>query len=82
MDYYFVRHYWLEWCERLKEYSFIKFFARNEWMEQNHEADRFPEYLIEENQGRRFFTGEPSRDIHADITYYPLMGYYSITSFK
>ena len=78
LDYCFMRHYCMEWCERLKEYSFMKFFARNEWMEQNHEADRFPEYLIEENQGRRFFTGEPSRDIHADITYYPLMGYYSI----
>lgn len=78
LDYYFIRHYCREWCDKLKDYSFIKFFARNEWAEQHHDYDRFPEYLIEENNGRRFFTGEPNNEIYKDITYYPLMGGYSI----
>ncbi|WP_251316404.1 hypothetical protein [Flintibacter muris] len=78
LDYYFIRHYEREWCDKLKEYNFIKFFARNEWTEQHHDYDRFPEYLIEENNGRRFFTGEPNNELYEDITYYPLMGGYSI----
>lgn len=77
-DYYFIRHYILEWCNILKDYKCVKFFARNEWAEQHHDYDRFPEYLIEENNGRRFFTGEPNNEIYEDITYYPLMGGYSI----
>lgn len=78
LDYYFIRHYCREWCDKLKNYNFIKFFARNEWAEQDNDCDRFPEYLIEENSGRRFFTGEPNNEIYEDITYYPLMGGYSI----
>ena len=78
LDYYFIRHYEQEWCDKLKDYDFVKFFARNEWAEQHHGYDRFPEYLIEENKGRRFFTGEPNNEIYEDITYYPLMGGYSI----
>lgn len=78
LDYYFIRHYMPEWCEKLKDYHFIKFFARNEWAEGLYSEDRFPEYLIEENSGRRFFTGEPNNEIYEDITYYPLMGSYSI----
>lgn len=78
LDYYFIRHYVREWCIKLKEYDFIKFFGRNEWTEQHYDDDRFPEYLIEENNGRRFFTGEPTNEIYEDITYYPLMGGYSI----
>lgn len=78
LDYYFIRHYVREWCGKLKDYDFIKFFARNEWAEQSCVDDRFPEYLIEENNGRRFFTGEPNNEIYENITYYPLMGGYSI----
>ena len=78
LDYYFIRHYVQEWCDKLKDYNFIKFFGRNEWTEQFYMHDRFPKYLIEENNGRRFFTCEPSNEIYEDITYYPLMGGYSI----
>jgi len=78
LDYYFIRHYIPEWCDKLKNYDFIKFFGRNERAEQVHDYDRFPEYLIEENNGRRFFTSEPSDEIYEDITYYPLTGGYSI----
>lgn len=78
LDYYFLRHYIPEWCEKLKDYDFIKFFARNEWAERHDPSDRFPEYVIEENKARRFFTGEPNNEIHANIIYYPLMGNYSI----
>ena len=78
LDYYFIRHYVQEWCDKLKDYNFVKFFGRNEWAEQHNDYDRFPEYLIEENNGRRFFPGEPNNEIYEDITYYPLMGGYSI----
>lgn len=78
LDYYFIRHYVPGWCEKLKNFNFVKFFARNEWAEQYYRYDRFPEYIIEENNGRRFFTGEPNNEIYEDITYYPLMGSYSI----
>lgn len=78
LDYYFIRHYVPKWCETLKNYHCEKFFARNEWIEQFHDYDRFPESLIEENNGRRFFTSEPNDRIYEDITYYPLMGGYSI----
>lgn len=78
LDYYFLRHYDREWCDELKNYSFLKFFARNEWAERDRGYDRFPEYVIEENNGRRFFTSEPNNEIYEDITYYPLMGGYSI----
>lgn len=33
LDYYFIRHYCPKWCEKLKDYHFVKFFARNEWAE-------------------------------------------------
>lgn len=78
LDYYFIRHYARELCDKLKDYNFVKFFARNEWAEQHNDYDRIPEYLIEENNGRRFFMGEPNNEIYEDITYYPLMGGYSI----
>lgn len=69
LDYYFLTHYIPEWCNELKEYDFVKFFSYFEV---------FPEYIIEENQARRYFISQPSRDIHADIEYYPLMGCESI----
>lgn len=78
VDYYFTRHYWPEWCEALKNYHCVKFFARNEWAEQHDSQDRFPEYVIEENEGRRFFTAEPNLEIYTDITSYPLMGGFSV----
>lgn len=78
LDYLFLRHYAPEWCEKLKDYDFIKFIARNEWTEQHNPNDRFPEYVIEENEARRFFVGEPNDEIYVDITRYPLLGGYSI----
>ena len=54
LDYYFMRHYVPEWCEKLKDYDFVKFFARNEWAEQPHSYDRFPEYVIQGNQTMKF----------------------------
>lgn len=80
LDYYFLWHYVSEWCDKLKNYHCVKFFGRNEWLERipGDGSDLFPEYVVEENEARRFFGGEPSREIYADISYYPLMGYYSV----
>ena len=74
LDYYFITHYISEWCERLKEYSFVKFF------DMNRQKDQFPEYIINENNGRRFFSMShiPSKQLHTNIECYPLMGYLSI----
>lgn len=77
LDYYFLTHYIPEWCEKLKDYNFIKFFG----MTTNCDAkDQFPEYIIEENDGRRFFSmmDVPGTGVHTDIAYYPLMAYNSI----
>lgn len=75
LDYYFLAHYIPEWCNKLKNYDCIKFIERTDWSVLN---DRFPEYVIEELNARRYFASEPSRDIRTNIEYHPLMGYYSI----
>ena len=77
LDYYFLTHYVPEWCEKLNGYDFVKFFG----MTPNCDAkDQFPEYIIEENGGRRFFSmmDIPGVGLHTDIAYYPLMAYNSI----
>jgi len=77
LDYYFLTHYEPEWCEKLKNYDFVKFFG----MTTNcNSKDQFPEYIIEENGGRRFFSmlTVPGTQVHTDIEYYPLMAYNSI----
>lgn len=77
LDYYFITHYYPEWCEKLKEHRFIKFFNINRKF---NSADQFPEYIIEENGGRRFFSMShiSGTQVHTDIEHYPLMGYGSI----
>ena len=77
LEYYFTVHYVREWAEKLKEYDFIKFFDINRKF---NSADQFPEHVIEENNGRRFFSMSyvPGTQVHTDIAYYPLMGYGSI----
>lgn len=77
LDYYFLTHYVPEWCEKLKEYDFVKFFGMNTKADA---SDQFPEYFIEENGGRRFFSmlTVPGTQAHVDIAYYPLMAYNSI----
>ena len=69
LDYYFLGHYIPDLCADLKQHDFIKFITY---------YDEFPEYIIEENQARRYFINYPSKEIHADIEYYPLMGSGSI----
>ncbi|MEY8388137.1 hypothetical protein AALC17_12715 [Oscillospiraceae bacterium 38-13] len=78
LDYYFLFHYQPEWTEKLKDYQFVKFFGRNEWAHRNYIHDRFPEYVVEENHARRYFSGEPLDEIYTDITSYPLMGVHTI----
>ena len=78
LDYYFLRHYEPEWTEKLKDYDFVKFFSRVEVTERRVPEDRFPEYVIEENNARRFFPGEPFDEFYTDITSYPLMGGYTV----
>ena len=75
LDYYFLGHYIPEWCDQLKIEHFVKFIERNEWSLLN---DKFPEYVIEAMNARRYIAAEPNREIYANIEYYPLMGYYSI----
>lgn len=78
LDYYFITHYILEWCKRLKEYDFIKFF--NIGIKSRRSKDQIPEYIIEENNGRRYFSlpMTPFTQIHTNLEYYPLMSYDSI----
>ena len=74
LDYYFITHYIPRWCERLKDYDFIKFFGMNT---NSSAKDQFPEYILEENGGRKFFSmiDIPGVQVHTDIAYYPLMAY-------
>lgn len=78
LDYYFITHYVPEWCERLKEYDFVKFF--NVGIKSRKKKDQVPEYIIEENNGRRYFSLPitPFTQIHTNIECYPLMSYDSI----
>lgn len=80
LDYYFTTDYMDKhpWFEELKNYNFIKFFGQYS-IGTYREQFQVPERIILENHGRRFFQGAPSEDIHLDIEYYPLMGFYSIT---
>lgn len=77
LDYYFLLHYELEWCKKLKDYHFIKFFNINRRFDSK---DQFPEQFIEENNGRRFFSMSdvPGVQIHTNLECYPLMGFESI----
>lgn len=79
LDYYFTTDYAHKnpWFEDLKYQNFVKFFGQ---FPAGKYRDMFqiPERLIEENNGRRFFLGAPSEDIHLNIEYYPLMGFHSI----
>lgn len=77
LDYYFLRHYIPEWCEKLKHYSFIKFFTA---VRNSRSSDKIPEYIIEENGGRIFFNTQdmPGTKINSNIEYYPLMAGHSI----
>lgn len=77
LDYYFLTQYVPEWCEKLKDYDFVKFFDMTADCDSK---NQFPEYVIEENGGRRFFSTItiPGTQVHTDIAYYPLMAYNSI----
>lgn len=74
-DYFFLFHYVEEWCKELKKISCVKFFGHLKDGPYYHE---FPESVIEENEGRKFFQANPNKSIHMDIEYYPLMGFRSI----
>lgn len=76
LKFYFCGNYVPEWCGELKNYDFIKFFAQGKNMDGSN--IEFPEFFIEENNGRRFFHTWVGREIYMDIAYYPLMGYCSI----
>lgn len=79
LDYYFATDFegHPEWSEQLKNYDFIKFFGQ---YSSGNFCNTFQasEKIIEENHGRRFFQGAPSQNIHYDIEYYPLAGFYTI----
>jgi len=78
LDYYFITHYNREWCEKLKDYNFYKFFDVG--IRSRKSKDQFPEYVIEENDGRRYFSMPMMSfdQIRTNIDCYPLMGYGSI----
>ncbi len=79
LDFYFTTDYEHkdEWFEKLKSYNCVKFFGQYSTGEYR---DRFqiPDKIIEENHGRRYFQAAPNEDIHLNIEYYPLMGFYSV----
>lgn len=78
LDYYFITHYIPEWCEKLKEYDFVKFF--NVGIKSRKKKDQIPEYIMEENGGRKYFSlpMTPFTQIHTNLECYPLMGFDSI----
>lgn len=78
LDYYFVADNVAEWLDKLKEYSFIKFF--NVGMRSRRSRNQISESIIEENAGRRYFnwTMTPFAQIQANIECYPLMSYGSV----
>ena len=79
LDYYFTTDYESRnpWFDDLKNYDFVKFFGQ---YSAGIFRERFQvsEKLIRENNARRFFQGAPSEDIHLNIEFYPLMGFYTI----
>lgn len=79
LDFYFTTDYEYKpgWFEELKNYDFIKFFGQYSTglYQQRYQVN---ERIIRENNGRRFFQGAPSEDIHFDIEFYPLAGFYTI----
>lgn len=79
LDYYFMNDYdaCCHYLDDLKNYSFIKFIGQfSEGLYKN--KLQAPENFIKENHARRFFPGTPSEDIHINIEYYPMMGFYSV----
>lgn len=83
LDYWFMRDYCGfqgreseedNWCDKLKDYDFVKFFGVSEWGIETREGYQPPETIIEENQGRRFFTTYTKELVHCDIEHYPVMG--------
>ncbi len=79
LDYYFTTDYEMQndWFEELKDHDFIKFFGQYSTGEFR-DKYQVNERLVYENNARRFFQAAPSEDIHLDIEFYPLMGFYSI----
>lgn len=75
LDYYFLLHYNPEWCAELKKRNFEKFFLVNR---NDNSDDKFPEYVVEENNARRFFQAPLTSRIQPNIEYHPLMGYCSV----
>lgn len=77
LDFYFLLHNVPEWLDKLKNCHFVKFFGVNT---NSNSWDQIPEYIIEENGGRQFFTTDsiPGTKIHTNLEYYPLMFYGSI----
>lgn len=78
LDYYFTTDYEHrnEWFEELKDYDFVKLFG------QYPTGAYRDKYQIEEAyRGKRrspVLPRGPSEDIHLNIEYYPLMGFYSV----
>lgn len=66
LEYYFLYHYSAGFCEDLKNFSFVKFFAYGD--------DVFPECVVEENHARRFFLSHLRRKFDANIEYCPMAG--------
>lgn len=78
LNYYFIAHNEPQWLEKLREYDFIKFFKVGIISRKG--KDQIPEYIIEENGGRRYFSMPltPFEQIHTNIEYYPVMGHESV----
>ena len=78
LDFYFLVHNVPAWTEKLKDYNFVKFFGINT---NSNSWDQIPEYVIEQNGGRQFFTANtlPGTKIQTNLEYYPLMCYNTIT---
>ena len=80
LEFYFVAHNVPEWMKALKSCNCIKFFGTNT---NGNSKDQFPEYIIEENRGRRFFNTStlPGTGTHTNLECYPLMGGYNTIAF-
>lgn len=84
-DYYFTQDYQFlqqydseaDFREDLKACGAVKFFGQYS-CEADREAMQFPEDIIEDCGGRRYFLSSDAPELNPDIEHFPLMVYHSI----
>ncbi len=84
LDYYFTSHQDNfgyssidEWSAYLKKCNAVKFFGQYT-CDYFRDGMQIPDYIIEENNGRKYFSGLRNRSIYHDLEYFTTMDFDSI----